>query len=88
MKITIWCHVRTVTSSSTSLSFLPVAHDGTSQEDTDEDSILGDDGGDASKRDGTDDRADTSADCREDGDDHTSSPSPSSRHINGTLVCL
>ena len=71
-----------------SLSFLPVAHDGTSQEDTDEGSILSDDGGDASKRDGTDDRADTSADCREGGDDHTSSPSPSSRHISGTLVCL
>ena len=66
---------------------IPLAHDGTIQEDS-EGSILGDDGGVTSKRDHTDDTANTSADCREDGDDHTSSPLPSSRHISRRVVYL
>ena len=89
--VTIWYHVRTVTSSSISLPsllrFLPVAHAGTSQEDTDEGSVLGDDGG-VTKHDGTDDRANTSADYRDGDDDHTSSHSQSSRYICLLLVIL
>ena len=65
---------------------LPVACDGTSQDGTDEGGLVGDDGGAGSRRDGTggdhaDDRANTSAECKEDEDDHTPSPSQSSEHI-------
>ena len=68
---------------------LPVAHDGTSQDGTDEDGIIGDDGGAGSRRDVTggddaDDGADTSAECKDDEEDHTPSPSHSSRHA----VCM
>ena len=63
---------------------LPVARDGTSQDDTDEGGIVGDDGGAGSRRavTGGDDAdgADTSAERKEDEDDHTPSPSQSSEH--------
>ena len=64
---------------------LPVAHDGTSWDDTDEGHIVGDDGGDDSRRDVTggddaDDKANTSAECKDDENDHTPSPSQSSEH--------
>ena len=60
---------------------LPVARDGTSQ-----DGIVGDDGGagsrcDVTGRDDADDGANTSAECKEDEDDHTPSHSQSSEHI-------
>ena len=65
---------------------LPVARGGTSQDGTDEGGIVGDDGGAGSRRDVTggddvDDGADTSAECKEDEDDHTPSSSQSSEHI-------
>ena len=68
------------------LTLLPVARDGTSQDGTDEGGIVGDDGGSVSRRDVTggddaDDRANTSAECTEDEDDHTLSPSQSSEHV-------
>ena len=68
---------------------LPVARDGTSQDGTDEGGLVGDDGGASSRRDvtggdHTDDGADTSAERKEDEDDHTPSPSRSSEHA----VCM
>ena len=64
---------------------LPVARDGTSQDGTDEGAIVGDFVAssirDVTGGDHTDDRADTSAECKEDEDDHTPSPSQSSEHI-------
>ena len=65
---------------------LSVARDGTSQDGTDEGTIIGDDGVASSIRhvtggDHIDDRANTSAECKEDEDDHTPSPSQSSEHI-------
>ena len=65
---------------------LPVARDGTSQDGTDEGGIVGDDGGAGSRRDvtggdDTDDGANTSAECEEDEDDHTPSPSQPSEQL-------
>ena len=65
---------------------LPVACDGTSQDGTDEGAIVGDDVGASSRHgvtggDYTDDRANTSAECKEDEDNHTPSPSQLSEHI-------
>ena len=62
---------------------LPVAREGTSQDGTDEGGIVGDDGGAGSRRDVTDgddadDGANTSAECKEEKDDHTTSPLQSS----------
>ena len=70
---------------------LPVAHDDSIQNGTDEGGIVGDDGGagsrcDVTGRDDTDNRANTSAECKEDEDDHTPSPSQSSEHISFVIV--
>ena len=72
---------------STLLWYVPVARDVTSQHDTDEGGIVGNVGGTISKldvtdRDSDDVRANTSAEHKEDDDDHTSSQSQySSRHV-------
>ena len=68
---------------------LPVAHDGTSQDGTDEGGIVGDNGGASSRWDITggddaDDGANTSAECMDNEDDHTLSSSQSSEHA----VCM
>ena len=79
---------------------LPVARDGTSQDGTDEGGIVGDDGGAGSRCDvaggnDADDGANTSAECEEDEDDHTPSPSQPSEHLiyecfvrHTVLLCL
>ena len=68
---------------------LPVARDGTSQDGTNEGGIIGDDGGagsrcDVTGEDDADEGANTSAECKEDEEDHNLSPSHSSRHV----VCM
>ena len=78
-------HVPSPSSPALLTLLLPVARDGTSQDGTDEGGIVGDDGGAGSGRDvaggdDTDDRANASAECKEDENDHTPSPSQSSEH--------
>ena len=80
MNVAIWHHLCSPLPFLSSLLtlLLPVARAGTSQDGTDEGGIVGDDGG-ASSGDDADDGA--SAECKEDEDDHTPSPSQSSEHV-------